>query len=117
MSDQTVRAAPLSRLLGPAAEEVTCERCFELIDEYVGLELAGLDADAALPGMGPHLEGCPACRDDHHSLRTLLAAERGGETTEPRTEHGAAHSAPRGAAQAPRGEGEPGSDDPAEGRM
>jgi hypothetical protein len=116
MSDQTVRAAPLSRLLGPAAEEVTCERCFELIDEYVGLELAGLDADAALPGMGPHLEGCPACRDDHDSLRTLVAAERGSESPAPRAERNAAEASPREAVEAPRGEGEPGSDDPAEGR-
>jgi predicted anti-sigma-YlaC factor YlaD len=63
----------IARLLGPAGHEVTCEECFELLDEYVDLELAGRDADASLPGMREHLQGCPACREDHESLRALTA--------------------------------------------
>jgi len=63
----------IARLLGPRGPEVTCEQCFELLDEYVDLELAGEDADARLPGMRAHLEGCPACREDHESLRDLAA--------------------------------------------
>jgi hypothetical protein len=35
----------MARLLGPAGPEVSCERCFELLDHYVDLELAGEDAD------------------------------------------------------------------------
>jgi anti-sigma factor RsiW len=68
----------LARLLGPARPEVSCETCFELLDEYVEAELAGADADARLPGMREHLEGCPACREDHASLRALVASEPGG---------------------------------------
>ena len=63
----------IARLLGPAEPEVTCERCFELLDQYVDLELAGGDADARLPGMRAHLEGCPACHEDHESLLGLVA--------------------------------------------
>jgi len=66
----------VGRLLGPAAAEVSCDRCFELLDEYVELELAGEDADARLPGMRAHLEGCPACHEDHESLRELVQAGR-----------------------------------------
>lgn len=66
----------LARLLGPAEPEVSCEECFELLDQYVDLQVAGEDADARLPGMRPHLEGCPACREDHASLKALVA---GGE--------------------------------------
>ncbi len=62
----------IARLLGPVGAEVTCEECFELLDEYVELELAGADADRALPGLREHLEGCPACREDHESLRDLV---------------------------------------------
>ena len=69
------RRALLSGLLGPADPEVTCEQCFELLDEYVDLELAGHDAPARLPGMREHLEGCPACREDHESLRALVASD------------------------------------------
>lgn len=64
----------LGRLLGPAGFEVSCEQCFELLDEYVDLELAGADADRRLPGLAAHLAGCPACREDHESLRALAAA-------------------------------------------
>jgi hypothetical protein len=63
----------ISRLLGPGEPEVSCEECFELLDQYVDLELAGDDADARLPGMRAHLEGCPACHEDHESLRELAA--------------------------------------------
>jgi hypothetical protein len=68
-------AARLAKLLGPAGPEVSCEECFELLDQYVELELAGRDADACLPGLAAHLEGCPACREDHESLRALVIAD------------------------------------------
>jgi anti-sigma factor RsiW len=67
----------LDRLLGPAEPEVSCEECFELLDQYVDLELAGDDADARLPGMRAHLQGCPACHEDHESLRELVARTDG----------------------------------------
>jgi hypothetical protein len=62
----------LGRLLGPAGPELTCEQCFEALDRYVELQLAGGDADAAVPGMRAHLDGCPACREDLESLAALL---------------------------------------------
>jgi hypothetical protein len=65
----------LSRLLGPAEPEVGCDVCFRELDRYVELELAGEDADTALPGLRAHLEGCPACREEHDSLRDLIAGE------------------------------------------
>ena len=65
----------LNRLLGPAEPEVGCDECFEHLDRYVELELAGADADAELPGLRAHLAGCPACREEHESLRAL-AGER-----------------------------------------
>lgn len=61
------------RLLGPGGREVGCDECFADLDRYVDLELAGADADAALPGLRAHLEGCPACREEHESLRALAA--------------------------------------------
>ena len=65
----------LSRLVGPPGPELTCEQCFDQLDRYVELELAGSDADAAIPGMDAHLEGCPACAEDRDSLRELLLSE------------------------------------------
>jgi hypothetical protein len=60
------------RILGPAGPELTCEQCFEELDRYVEIELAGGDADAAIPGMSAHLRGCPACAEDRDSLVALL---------------------------------------------
>jgi hypothetical protein len=68
----------LGRLLGPPGPELTCEQCFDQLDRYVELELGGSDADAVVPGMHAHLEGCPACAEDRDSLRELLLSEGHG---------------------------------------
>jgi len=70
MNEQTKNR--LARVLGPAAPEVSCEVCFDELDRFVELELAGEDAEGAVPGMTAHLEGCPACAEDHAALRALL---------------------------------------------
>ena len=72
MTNEDERQNILTRLLGPSRPEVSCEQCFELLDEYVDLELAGEDADHQLPGLNEHLQGCPACREDHESLREFV---------------------------------------------
>jgi hypothetical protein len=63
----------LSRLLGPRGGELTCEECFEQLDVYVERELAGADAESQVPGMRAHLQGCPACAEEHESLLALIA--------------------------------------------
>jgi predicted anti-sigma-YlaC factor YlaD len=51
-------------LLGPAGPEISCDECFDRLDEYV----EGRD----VPGMAAHLEGCPACREEYESLVALV---------------------------------------------
>lgn len=82
MSDFGARSVPelLGRLLGPSGPELTCEECFEYLDVYVELELDHRDADASVPGMRAHLEGCPACADDHGSLVAFLLSEETAPT-------------------------------------
>ncbi len=67
----------LARVLGPAEPEVSCDVCFDELDRYVELEVTGADADAAVPGLRAHLEGCPACREEHDSLLALVSREPG----------------------------------------
>jgi hypothetical protein len=62
----------LLRLLGPSEPELGCDECFAELDRYVEAELAGADADALVPGLQEHLAGCPACAEEHLSLRDLL---------------------------------------------
>jgi hypothetical protein len=65
----------IERVLGPSAPQVSCEECFEQIDRYVELEAAGVDAAALYPRMRAHLEGCPACREEHDDLLAFLVAQ------------------------------------------
>jgi hypothetical protein len=67
VTDQTV-----AKLLGPAGHEIGCDECFAQLDRYVELELAGADPEQAVPGMGAHLRGCPACGEEHEALRSYL---------------------------------------------
>ena len=78
MDDQP-REKTIERLLGPADGELLCDECFEQIDRYVELELRGDAADAEIPGMRAHLDGCPACHEEYDSLRELV---RGGDRPE-----------------------------------
>jgi hypothetical protein len=80
MNGHSAQQRLLRRLLGPAEPELSCERCFEELDRYVELELAGADADVAVPGMRAHLEGCSACAEDHESLRALLMEQSGSSS-------------------------------------
>jgi hypothetical protein len=66
----------LGRLLGPAGPEVGCDVCFNELDRFVELQVAGQDADAAVPGLRAHLDGCPACREEHESLYALVSGEQ-----------------------------------------
>lgn len=83
MATKPTDASLLERLLGPSGPELSCEECFEQLDRYVELELDGAGADAAIPGIRAHLEGCSACAQDHRSLRALVATETGPRSTRP----------------------------------
>ncbi len=73
MDEQPINQT-LQRLLGPAEPEILCDECFEKLDHYVELELQGARADDRIPGMRPHLDGCPACHEEYESLRELVRA-------------------------------------------
>ena len=59
-------------LLGPDGPELSCDECFDELDRYVDLTLAGDASDDAVPGMRAHLHGCPACREDFESLLAFV---------------------------------------------
>ena len=75
MSENGKRDAILGRVLGPGTPELTCEQCFEELDRYVELTVAGEAAESRVPGMRAHLDGCPACAEDFASLRDLVTRE------------------------------------------
>lgn len=70
LPDRAVR-----RLTGEAVPWLSCDSCFELIDQHVDALLAGMDAP--VPAMAAHLKDCPACAEEARSLLLLAAAEAG----------------------------------------
>ncbi len=76
MNDRSDLDRTLDRLLGPGEPELGCDECFAELDRYVELEVTGADADAAVPGLRAHLEGCPACCEEHESLLALVRSDR-----------------------------------------
>jgi anti-sigma factor RsiW len=65
----------LVRVLGTDERAIDCDECFDQIDRYVEAELSRRPADELFPGLRAHLAGCPACAEEHESLRALLETE------------------------------------------
>jgi len=53
-------------------EEITCGECFDVVDEYVEMELAGKNASEALPLVKDHLKRCPPCQQEYQALYRAL---------------------------------------------
>jgi hypothetical protein len=81
--DRERRERILRRLLGPSGPELSCEECFAQLDHYVELELSGAEAEALVPGMQAHLEGCPACDEDHESLLRFMQRPEAAPAAQP----------------------------------
>lgn len=81
----------LRGLLGPDRPELTCEQCFAYLAAHVELHVIPGKPFERCPacmtpteceqksdclGMRAHLVGCPACREEHDSLRALVGGEQ-----------------------------------------
>lgn len=49
-------------------EEVDCEECFEVVDQFVDMKLQGKVAEEAMPLIQDHLSRCMACREEFEAL-------------------------------------------------
>ena len=52
--------------------EIGCDECFERLDIFAETELSGVDASAAMPLVGDHLDKCADCRSQFETLLTTL---------------------------------------------
>jgi len=53
-------------------DELNCGECFEVIDTFAELKLAGKKAAEAMPLVQDHLERCPPCREEFEALLDAL---------------------------------------------
>jgi hypothetical protein len=55
-------------------DEIGCQECFEELDRFVEMRLAGKDAAEAMPLVQDHLERCGDCREEFEALLAALQA-------------------------------------------
>ena len=60
--------------------EISCTECFDLVSQFVELEISGRDAAAEMPQVKQHLNQCRACREEYETLRDLIHLEDQGAT-------------------------------------
>ncbi len=58
-------------------QDITCDQCFEYIDEYVDMLHAGQDPSEVLPQVKGHLEQCRCCEMEFQALISILEGEVG----------------------------------------
>jgi hypothetical protein len=56
------------------SDELDCGECFEVIDAFAELKLAGKKAAEAMPLVQDHLERCPPCKEEFEALLDALRA-------------------------------------------
>lgn len=53
-------------------DEIGCDECFEQLDRFVEMTLAGKNPAEALPLVQDHLERCHDCREEFEALLEAL---------------------------------------------
>jgi hypothetical protein len=59
-------------ILTARPDEIGCDECFEQLDRFVEMELAGKNAAEAMPLVQDHLERCTDCREEFEALLAAL---------------------------------------------
>jgi len=59
-------------ILTTRPDEIGCDECFEQLDRFVEMELAGKNAAEAMPLVQDHLERCVDCREEFEALLAAL---------------------------------------------
>ena len=68
----------LHEIVNTDDDEISCSECFDLVSEYVDLEVAGTAGERTLPRLQRHLMHCGGCREEYEVLRDLVRLEAEG---------------------------------------
>ena len=77
MTTATPRArdSVVASLIADTSPYLSCDECFERLDEYV--EARSSDLQHTDPAMHAHLRGCSACHEEAEALLELIARDPG----------------------------------------
>ena len=74
----SLEAQPLKRMVRGIVtahpDEIGCDECFEQLDQFVEMQLAGKDVAQAMPLVHDHLVRCRDCREEFEALLAALRA-------------------------------------------
>jgi len=73
LSSETIRKM-LNAVKSTRDQELTCGHCFEELDQFIEMKLAGKNAEEAMPLVQEHLDRCQACRDEYEVLLEAIQA-------------------------------------------
>jgi deoxycytidylate deaminase len=66
-------------IFSTADEDITCDECYDQIDQYVDLLRAGQNPGEVLPRVKNHLEQCRCCEAEFNALITILEGQSTSE--------------------------------------
>lgn len=55
-------------------DEIACDECFDLLDQFAELALQGKDPSVIMPLVQHHLEHCAECKEEYDLLMKSLRA-------------------------------------------
>lgn len=58
-------------------DEIGCDECFDKLNEFAEMELAGKSPEKALPLVADHLKKCGECRQEYEALLAALEELQG----------------------------------------
>jgi hypothetical protein len=61
-------------IMSTRPDEIGCDECFEQMDRFVDLVLAGKNAAEAMPLVQDHLNRCQDCREEYEALLAAVRA-------------------------------------------
>jgi len=72
--EPTILKQMVRGVMTTSEDEIGCDECFEQLDRFVEITLAGKDAAEAMPLVQNHLNRCGNCREEFEALLTTLRA-------------------------------------------
>lgn len=73
LSESTLKAI-LAKLALTREDEIGCDTCFQEVDRFVEMLLAGESPDSVMPLVQHHLEICGNCHEEFDALISAIRA-------------------------------------------
>ncbi|OGO43806.1 MAG: hypothetical protein A2Z04_03075 [Chloroflexi bacterium RBG_16_57_9] len=62
----------LNAVLATRDIEIACSACFEVLDQFVDLQVAGTNSKEILSHVQQHLDQCPDCYEEYEALLVIV---------------------------------------------